>query len=1033
MLLHTAHKEPAMSTLFALQKSRPQSSSLAITFFVIITMNLIFGCGTAPQTISADKVIENAGVSKGVCVLVGDKAAELAVELAGISEFMLYVQMDDTAEVDEARRHIDSLGLLGTRIFIDSGTLSHIHLADNLADALVVTSNGNGISEREMMRVLHPRAVAMVNGETMVKAVPAGLDDWTHPYHAPDNNPQSEDTVAKAPYLTQFLAGPFYAPLPQVTVTSAGRIFRAHGHIAFKPREEEYKNTLVAYNAWNGAELWRRPLVPNIMIHRSTMIATPEKLYIADNKSCKVIDAETGDILAEIAPDSSLTGGGTFWKWMALEDGVLYAMVGEDEVRDSIDRGHYTDHGWPWKPLSKGFNIEENPWGYGKHLLAIDPASGDVLWDTHFDKAMDSRSLCMKDGRLYVFSFGARIACLDTKTGETVWQKTAKDDPDYFAAIGIDLNRQDWQTNFRTESYLKAGDGILYLAGVMFDKLIALNATDGAILWTHPYDNFQLVLRDELLYGISGPWTSKESRMFNATTGEVLGEFAVGRRACARPTGTPDAIFFRGDGGSIRFDVASNSPQYVSPMRPDCFDGVTVSNGLLYWWPSTCDCQLTLYGATCLGPAGDHDFYAKASENERLQTLNAATTSNTVDETPKDWPMFRADPECSAMSGSTIPSDARQLWVYGGGVNTTPSAPVAVDGRVYFGDSKGVVHAVEASSGSSSWKHYTGGGIKIAPTVSGGKVFAGSGDGWIYSLAADTGETAWRFRAAPVERMMPVYGQMQSTWPVGGGVIVEDGVAYAAAGLSNYDNVYVYALDADSGSILWENNSSGHLNMEAKTGIGVQGHMLLHNDKLYMAGGNAVSPAVYDVANGKCLNNGDKLNISESISLRGWELYLMGDSVAAGGQPFYGSPDFPVIDQTVVKKAYHAPLADRDILWMDGAVLMCYDPIDKKLLTSSVAERKYPGHYVIEPWGKLTLRTKPRWTHDCEKSLGVAVCENAAVILCEDCVQAVDIDDGSVMWSHELPAKPVEWGIAVDRDGRVIVSLEDGRVVCYGG
>ena len=40
-------------------------------------------------------------------------------------------------------------------------------------------------------------------------------------------------------------------------------------------------------------------------------------------------------------------------------------------------------------------------------------------------------------------------------------------------------------------------------------------------------------------------------------------------------------------------------------MRAQCQDGVTIANGLLYWWPSTCDCNLTLYGITCLGPAGD--------------------------------------------------------------------------------------------------------------------------------------------------------------------------------------------------------------------------------------------------------------------------------------------------------------------------------------------------------------------------------------------------------------------------------------------
>src|SRR5207244_5017764 len=61
--------------------------------------------------------------------------------------------------------------------------------------------------------------------------------------------------------------------------------------------------------------------------------------------------------------------------------------------------------------------------------------------------------------------------------------------------------------------------------------------------------------------------------------------------------------------------------------------------------------------------------------------------------------------------------------------------------------------------------------------------YVGSGDGWIYCLEAATGKTQWRFRAAPVERTMPVYGSLSSTWPVGSGVLVEGGVAFAAAGI----------------------------------------------------------------------------------------------------------------------------------------------------------------------------------------------------------------------------------------------------------
>jgi outer membrane protein assembly factor BamB len=80
----------------------------------------------------------------------------------------------------------------------------------------------------------------------------------------------------------------------------------------------------------------------------------------------------------------------------------------------------------------------------------------------------------------------------------------------------------------------------------------------------------------------------------------------------------------------------------------------------------------------------------------------------------------------------------------------------------------------------------------------------------------------------------------------------------------------------------------------------------------------------------------------------------------------------------------------------------------------------------------LGVREKPLWSHECKASLAVAVCSNAVVIAEESKLVALKIEDGSVLWSHPLPAAPVEWGLAVDSEGRAMVSLEDGRVVCFG-
>jgi hypothetical protein len=44
----------------------------------------------------------------------------------------------------------------------------------------------------------------------------------------------------------------------------------------------------------------------------------------------------------------------------------------------------------------------------------------------------------------------------------------------------------------------------------------------------------------------------------------------------------------------------------------------------------------------------------------------------------------------------------------------------------------------------------------------------------------------------------------------------------------------------------------------------------------------------------------------------------------------------------------------------------------------------------------------------------------------------LSMEDGKALWSHPLPAAVVEWGLAIDREGRAVVTLEDGTILCFG-
>jgi len=161
-------------------------------------------------------------------------------------------------------------------------------------------------------------------------------------------------------------------------------------------------------------------------------------------------------------------------------------------------------------------------------------------------------------------------------------------------------------------------------------------------------------------------------------------------------------------------------------------------------------------------------------------------------------------------------------------------------------------------------------------------------------------------------------------------------------------------------------------------------------------------------------------------------LYLIGDKVVVGGQPFYGDPNYPVVDATVFEKALHTSTGERDILWMNNNTVRCYAPLDRKLLNNSVFERKYPGHHIIRSWGKLDIQNKPLWEFSCEGSVALALCKNAVVVAKKAEIVAINLQDGRILWTQPVPASPVPWGLAVDRDGRAIVTLKNGQVFCFG-
>lgn len=980
---------------------------------------------------AAAAIFDRIGVARGLCVVLGDPECKVAIELARRNGLLVYVQGLEPPEAEAARRAADAAGLYGTRIYVEQGPTSRIHLADNLADAVVAAAapqGRNGPAMSEILRVLRPGGKALVADREITKPLPEGMDDWSHPYHGPDNNPQSSDRLIRAPYLTKFLAEPWHGPQPQMTVVSGGRIFKAFGHRAIKRREWPLLNTLIAMNAYNGTLLWQRLLEPGYYLHRSVIIATPETLYLGGDASCKLIDAATGRLKAEIIPPKEVAGGPE-WKWMALRSGILYALLGKKAPPEQTMRGESRVAGWPW------WQASGDPW-LGNTILAVDVKTRKVLWSHAEEDPLDSRAVCMNRESLFFYSDGKFLGCLDTKTGEIVWKSS---EPEILAAIG---EHHKPYMSFASSAFAACNDRALYFASGIRSKLVAVSASDGELLWTYPEGNFRLLLRKDALCAMG-----RDSHKFDLMTGEVLGRLPYWGN-CVRPTGTPDSVFGRLM-GMQRLDMTADPPrlrQYMT-MRPACQDSVVVANGHLYLGPWMCDCPLTLLGTIALGSAGGFDIAQKATDEERLQVADDdAEQVEALTPTEKDWHTYRANNTRTASLPVAIPEKLVLKWQYRPIAPVVPTAPVTVGGLAFCGGSDGVVRALDSNTGKLRWKNYTGGPIHFPPSIWQGRAYVGSGDGWVYAFEAATGRLLWRFRAAPTERKISVYGLLTSNWPVASGVLVEDGVAYAAAGIANHDGTYVYALDAVTGRIKWQNNATGGLSgRRGRTGVSVCGHLLLGGEPrgLYLAGGSGVVSAAYDAATGRHINLPVKKETGPTRFHKphpGRELFLLdtGEVVTAGD-------------------LLYLPKGDRswrsDFIWaMLGDVM----------ISRGLDEQRQAPIVRVEPESDKIKTLNPRaGVHDIKNrrskispdaiwttkvfagNLGLALGQNAVAAIGQHEAEKgspplfglvlLDSTDGKKLWSETLPAPPVRWGAALDRHGRLIVTLSDGRMLCFGG
>lgn len=987
--------------------------------------------------------LAQAGRSHGVCVAIVDGDAGPAVDIASKTAFLVHVLARQPGAVQQAWKAASEKKWPLDRLVAEPWTKASLPHADNTVDLVLAFVPETPELAKEAERVLCPGGKMAFGlpqpGAFRVKATPAGVDNWTHWEHGPDNNPVSTDSVIKAPYMTQWMGGPYYNTMPAITTISDGRMFTAMGHIAHHEREEPWLNTLLARNGYNGSELWRKRLPDGYMVHRSAFVATPDTFYMIDlnGDGCVMLDPETGAEKGHIRTPE-VAGN---WKWIVLQDGVLYALAGQqpDPAETTVVRSKIP--AWSWNELSAGYYMDRVPWGFGETLLAYDLAAGKVKW-THQENpgTVDSRGLALGGGKLFFYAPEARLGCLDAQTGKVVWTNEDAEMRKLIEQVGQGLTSTP---GWRSSATCVYSPEVLFYQGQTLANVVAVSTADGKRLWNRPKTSNNpnvLYLDGKALVGI-GP--DGDTLALDPKTGETVADLGFKKRSCARLTATPDSLFVRGwPEGITRYDRATGKITFDGAMRPACNDGIIGANGLLYVGPWPCDCGLALIGTAGFCSAKPVAADTVESRLFRAQEIKPSASGDVSD---KDWYAHRGGNSHTGASTAELTGRLFPLWTTASGPAFLPTTPVAASGRVYVAGDDGLVRAYDAASGLPAWSYATAGPILVAPTCWNGRVYVGSGDGYVYCLDAGNGALLWRFQAAPTERRIMLYGRLCSNWPVHTGVLVQDKTAYFAAGFIDSDGTYVYALDAETGAQKWVNAATGHLDEGLRKGVSAQGILTIQGGRLWLAGGNVMGPSPYDLETGEYV--GDKsVGTGAPRSNRGEELAVFeNDWLLVGGRLRYSS-----MENVVSPASYYLALNNSLVKETGkGSVTPVWDGNDFVYLPEREAPpRAFHAKELRDDMKEKQYKKKleDKWTADTlAKGLTTGLAMGADYVAVTYAVQAqrtlwynhavglIDRATGAMAAKQDLPSAARMNGMAIDRDGRLVVALEDGRLVCFAG
>jgi len=794
-------------------------------------------------------------VEGGLVVCIGSRALDSVAADWGRPGCIFHCLVTSEAELSSLRKKIQAESSYGKvcAARFDGERLPYINKLVNL---VVIRDRKCRVSASEIERALAPYGKAigpqgsacipkpaspLANGLVVfTKPYPSDMDEWPQYLHGADNNCVAQDTVVGPPRHVQWISGPAWtrahigAATISSMVSSGGRLFTIEDTETAENPLLPAKWKLMARNAFNGIVLWALdyPNWEQVTVYIKDYHAQMQRRLVAigDTVFCTpgltapvtALDAATGKTLREFK-------GTEGTQELVFHNGRIYAVIGDrmsfysyrgagdgdkrkkqnKKQQQAAEKG---DTGLAFN--GKGFRLSlYNPRTRNAakpvcKIVALDAQTGQSLWRSQKIADYVGCTMALKGNKL-VYQSAHGVFCVNALTGTEHWSVKK--------AIPYGLGN-------RPNSLVLSDEAVYSEEG---PKLFAYALADGKDYWGKSIParkGYQA--STDLLIAADALWmcgscnnakgvVTKKPTSYDLKTGNQIRAIPqilskpMGHDRCFRNFITERFFINSKTGGADCMDLISDAEHPAPFMRGTCSMGPLPCNGLIYAGPYACQCHL---------PVGLHHFNAyytneaslptqgqvvMVERSVRLETglaYRKAGQSSTAGDAP--WPTFRQDGARYAGTSGQVPNAGlKRSWRVQ--LPNAASAPIIAEGKVFLAETNAHrLHALDADNGKTLWTYTAGARIDSPPSYYQGLLLFGSRDGWVHCVRASDGALSWRFRDLP-DKLICVYDQLESAWPVHGSVLVKNGTAYFCAGRSSYldGGLFIYGLNPVTGEV----------------------------------------------------------------------------------------------------------------------------------------------------------------------------------------------------------------------------------------